>query len=453
MQALAGEAFLSDSQPKPMDNFIQEFEKRVRQKKSRIAVVGLGYVGLPLAIEFAKSGFEVLGIDIDKDRINRIKRKESYISDVATKELRRVLNSNRFSVTHNFLALKKADIIIICVPTPLKRKYHPDISYIKQAVNLIAKNIKKGSLIILESTTYPGTTEEVILPLLESKGLECGKDFYLAFSPERIDPGNTKYTLNKIPKVVGGVTCEATDLTVTLYRKIIDKVVPVSSARVAEAVKLLENTFRLINIGLIDELAMMANKMKIDIWEVIQAAKTKPFGFMPFYPGPGVGGHCIGKDPLYLYWKAKHFGFKSRFIKLASEIITHMPEYVVDRLGEALKEKNMKLEKAKILIVGVTYKKDIKDLRKSPSLDIIDILQKKNIAVSYYDPIIPYLKLGHINLKSITLNKQQLNRFDCVIIATDHSLLDYDFILENSKLIFDTRNVYKNSKNPKVIKL
>ncbi len=436
-----------------MDNFIQEFKKRVHKKEARIAVVGLGYVGLPLAVEFAKKGFEVLGIDVDKDRINYIKRKESYISDVATRELRRVLNSNRFSATNNFEALRKIDIIIICVPTPLKRKYHPDISYIKRAVNSIAKNIKKGTLIILESTTYPGTTEEVILPLLEFKGLECGKDFYLAFSPERIDPGNNRYPVNKIPKVIGGVTGEATELTATVYRNIIDKVVPVSSARVAEAVKLLENTFRLINIGLIDELAMMYHKMKIDIWEVIEAAKTKPFGFMPFYPGPGVGGHCIPKDPLYLYWKGRHHGFKSRFIKLASDIITYMPEYVVDRLGQALKENNMELKKAEILIVGVTYKKDIKDLRKSPSLDIIDILLKRNVKVSYFDPLIPYLKINHINLKSIDLSIKNLNKFHCIVIATDHSTLDCDFILKNSKLIFDTRNVYKGLKNSKVIKL
>ena len=918
------------------EDFLTGFKKRIHKRETKIAVVGLGYVGLPLAVEFAKCGFEVLGIDIDKDRINHIKRKESYISDVATKELRQTLNSNRFSATNNFKALRNADIIIICVPTPLKRKYHPDISYIKQAVNSIAQNIKKGTLIILESTTYPGTTEDEVLPLLESKGLVCGKDFYLAFSPERIDPGNTRYPVNKIPKVIGGVTSEATELTVTVYRNIIDKVVPVSSSRVAEAVKLLENTFRLINIGLIDELAMMYHKMKIDIWEVIEAAKTKPFGFMPFYPGPGVGGHCINgrefvwvkdnngitinkisdlfgrfksdvnsqkrtsygtefirprglqtlsldgedktvkfqnvkllarrkyegksydivardgrkitatnrhpffvvngsfgvkfaedivpgdrlviasriprkpghgitkidlinelkikpldslirmkpigfiwkdyqkilrpilrkagpyycdffrqnyipfkyfteaeksglkidhknlllctgrgpsrveispiinidedfcrligyylsegcltedeslrtrfsfnrdeaecisdveniltklrlkysvyhskmfhtacikvssrifgylirdvlkcgvnsynmnipaflfnlpdnhlkqiltgllrgdggvcytrkkrsyarrgrhychwhmvatanyfssspvlfqqavallqhfgivptfkdkrrgllniarynqlkkareffngeklgrlnkcvgnskkiipnrtfgrigeiitvpvakvkeakcdyvysmevektnsfitsygiavhncipKDPLYLYWKGRHHGFKSRFIKLASDIITYMPEYVTERVINLLKKKGKRLNKIKLLVIGVTYKKDIKDLRKSPSLDIIDIFQKKNIAVSYYDPIIPYLKLNHINLKSISLNKQQLMKFDCVIIAVDHSSLDYEFLLNNSKLVFDTRNAYRNFKNSKVIKL
>jgi UDP-N-acetyl-D-glucosamine dehydrogenase len=436
-----------------VNNFIREFKKRINKKETKITVVGLGYVGLPLAVEFAKKGFRVLGIDIDKDRISHIKRKESYISDVTTKELKQVIASGRFSASSNFKTLRESDAIIICVPTPLKRKYHPDISYIKQAVNSIAKNMKKGSLIILESTTYPGTTKDVILPLLESKGLKCGKDFYLAFSPERIDPGNTKYPVRKIPKVIGGVTQEATELTTALYINIIDKVVPVSSARVAEVVKLLENTFRLINIGLIDELAMMTHKMNIDIWEVIEAAKTKPFGFMPFYPGPGVGGHCIGKDPLYLYWKAKHFGFQSRFIKLALDIINYMPEYVVERLENILKEKNTELKKVKILIVGVTYKKDIKDLRKSPSLDIIDTLQKRNVKVSYFDPLIPYLKLNHINLRSIKLKKNSLEKFDCTVIATDHSNINYDFILKNSKLIFDTRNVYRGFKNSKVIKL
>ncbi len=436
-----------------MDNFVKEFRRRVAKKQAKIAVVGLGYVGLPLAVEFAKRGFEVLGIDIDKDRIEHIKRKESYISDVPTKELRRVLNSNRFSGTSHMEALKRADVIIICVPTPLKRKYHPDISYIKQAVNSIAKNIKKGALIILESTTYPGTTEEVIMPLLESKGLKCGEDFYLAFSPERIDPGNTRYPVSKIPKVIGGVTKEATELTVAVYGNIIDKLVPVSSAKAAETVKLLENTFRLINIGLIDELAMMAHKMKIDIWEVIDAAKTKPFGFMPFYPGPGVGGHCIPKDPLYLYWKAKHHGFKPRFIKLASDIITRMPEYVVERLSQILNKEGRELSKAKFLLIGVTYKKDIKDLRKSPALDIIEILQKKNARASYHDPLIPYLRLDHINLKSLDLTGKNLKSFDFVIIATEHSSVDYGALLKNSRRIFDTRNVYRNITNKKIFRL
>ncbi|MDD4979682.1 MAG: nucleotide sugar dehydrogenase [Candidatus Omnitrophica bacterium] len=436
-----------------MGNSIQGFKERINKKKARICVVGLGYVGLPLALEFAKKGFYVLGIDIDKDRLAHISKKESYISDIPTAELRKIIASGKFRASANFQALKGADAVIICVPTPLKRKYHPDISYIKQAVNSIAKNIKKGSLIILESTTYPGTTEDVILPLLESKGLKCGEDFYLAFSPERIDPGNAKYPVNKIPKVVGGITKEATDLTVALYKNIIHKVVPVSSSRVAEAVKLLENTFRLINIGLIDELAMMAHKMGIDIWEVIEAAKTKPFGFMPFYPGPGVGGHCIPKDPLYLYWKAGLQGFKPRFIKLASDIITYMPKYVVERLRQILGKQGIALSKAKVLLIGVTYKKDIKDLRKSPSLDIIEILEKENACVCYHDPLIPYLKFNHTDLKSVDLTVLNLKKFDCVVIATEHSAIDYQSLLKNSRIIFDTRNVYEGIKSNKVIKL
>ena len=431
-----------------MNNFVKEFQKRIYKKQVKIAVVGLGYVGLPLAIEFAKCGFVVLGIEIDRDRLSHIRRKESYITDVPNKELRKVLASGRFSATGDFDNLKAVDVIIICVPTPLKRKYHPNISYIVQAVKSISQNTKKGTLLILESTTYPGTTEDVILPLLEKNNLKHNRDFYLCFSPERIDPGNKNYPVHKIPKIVGGITKEATDLGVSVYKNIIDRVVAVSSARTAEAAKLLENTFRLINIGLIDELAMMAHKMKIDIWEVIEAAKTKPFGFMPFYPGPGVGGHCIGKDPIYLYWKAKRHGFSSRFIKLASDIINFMPEYVVQRVEEALGDKG---KKAKILVVGVTYKKDIKDLRKSPSIDIIDILQKRNIKVSYFDPLIPYLKVNHINLKSVELNKNNLNKFDCIVIATDHSKVDYDFILKHSKLIFDARNVYRGNKNKKVV--
>lgn len=915
-----------------MDSFVKGFKDRIRSKKIKIGVVGLGYVGLPLAIEFAKRGIDVLGIEIDQDRLAHIKKKESYITDVSTQELRRVISSGRFKAAGNFKCLCEVDVVIICVPTPLKRKYHPNIIYIKQAVRSIAKNLKSGSLVILESTTYPGTTEEVILPILQQNDLRHGKDFYLSFSPERIDPGNKKYPVNKIPKIVGGINKEATELAAEVYKNIIDKVVPVSSARVAEAAKLLENTFRLINIGLIDELAMMTHKMHIDIWEVVEAAATKPFGFMPFYPGPGVGGHCldkdetvcvkdgsslkimqmpdfikyieeprdsnvevlsfdplkrksvfkevtaasarpysgqmvnvttedgrylkvtdlhpmfvyqdnkwrlkyakdlqrgdclplclslpyfkqedvnaevdlikelrsrgscliektrvipvgflwkdyrkeissilrqdnggrtpdalwdylsdnylplkyfyaleklvsinngslklvsgrgpsrseipakiilskefcrllgyylsegcytkdksarirfsfnrsekeyiedvrgilekmgiktsiyesktcytscikvssnlfgflmrdilgcgsncydmnipsrilmfdsdkkkalisglfrgdacvehffgkwryrrndkeylhnvntahisfftsskklfqqlvillhdlriiptfkrrrylltvfgyeqlsffrdifagkkkeiidkylelnknrprnktfvkmrdfatvkvrdisyfkgdivysletekphsfvtsfgiavhncIPKDPLYLYWKARHHGFKSRFIKLASDVINHMPEYVVERILYLVQRKARKQakRKARILVIGVTYKKDIKDLRKSPSIDIIDILQKRGIDVSYHDPLIPYLKVNHaFNLRSVELNKAALAKFDCVIIATDHTTLDYRLILKNSRLIFDSRNVYRNIANTKVVKL
>jgi len=434
-------------------NSIKVFQERIARKEVKIAVVGLGYVGLPLAIEFAKKGFSVLGIDVDKDRISHIQKKESYITDVSDKELRQVLKTGKFYAVGDFCALREAEVIIICVPTPLKRKYQPNISYIKQSVESISKHISKGSLVILESTTYPGTTEEVILPIFERCNLKHNSDFFLCFSPERIDPGNKQYPINRIPKVVGGITKEATSLAVSVYKNIIDKVVPVSSARVAEVVKLLENTFRLINIGLIDELAMMAHRMNIDIWEVVDAASTKPFGFMPFYPGPGVGGHCIPKDPLYLYWKAMRFGFSSRFIKLASDVISRMPEYVADRVISLTKKKGVGLNKIKILVVGVTYKKDIKDLRQSPSLDIIDALKKRGVMVSYHDPLIPYLKLNHFNLTSVNLKKEKLDKFDCVIIATDHSTVDYVFILDKAKLIFDTRNVFSGVDARKVIKL
>ena len=436
-----------------MSNIIQDFKNKLQRKDIKIAVVGLGYVGLPLAVEFVKKGFAVLGLDLDKDRIHRLNKKQAYLTDIPASQIRKIVSGNKFEASSDFRNLKYADVVLVCVPTPLKRKYHPDISFIKNAIKSISKNIKKGVLIILESTTYPGTTDEVILPLLESKGLRHSRDFYLCFSPERIDPGNKDYPLAKIPKVIGGISPEATSLGALVYQAIIHKVVAVGSTRVAEMVKLLENTFRIVNIGLIDELAMMANKMNIDIWQVIDAAKTKPFGFMPFYPGPGVGGHCIPKDPLYLYWKAKHFGFRSRFIKLSSDTISAMPGYVVERIGHILQEKGVKLSKAKVLIIGVTYKKDVNDLRKSPALDIINILQNKSVKVSYLDPFIPYLKFSDIDLESIDLKKTNLRRFDCTVIVTNHSSLDYKRILNNSKVIFDTRNVYEQVKSERVIKL
>ncbi len=436
-----------------MDDFLREFKRRVSGKKIKIAIVGLGYVGFPLAMEFCRRGFSVLGIDIDKDRISRIKRKESYITDVSSGELRQALAKRKFSATPDFSALKEIDVVIICVPTPLSRKYSPDISYIEQTGKSIAKNLKAKSLVILESTTYPGTTEEVILPLLERRDFRHNRDFYLCFSPERIDPGNKKFPLRKIPKVIGGITPEASQLAQALYGEIVGRVVPVSSARAAEAVKLLENTFRLINIALIDELAMMAHKMKIDIWEVIKAASSKPFGFMGFFPGPGVGGHCIPKDPLYLYWKARHFGFRSRFIKLASDVIAYMPLYVAERVAEILRQKGRGIKKAKILVVGVSYKKDVKDLRKSPSLDLIDSLQRKGALVDYFDPLVPYLKIDHIDLKSVTLNEKRLEGFDCAVIATDHSCLDYDFLLRHSRVVFDTRNAYAHCRDKKIHRL
>ncbi len=422
----------------------EELKRKIIQKKARVAVIGLGYVGLPLAVSFARKGFQVTGIDTDYDRVEKIKKGLSYILDVASKELHGVIRSNKLQATADFRILKSIDVVLICVPTPLKRKYAPNISYILKAVKNIQRFHRSGALIVLESTTYPGTTEEIILPMLKESGRKCGRDFYLGFSPERIDPGNKIYDLQKTPKVVSGVTKQCSQLIELLYKQIIEKVVLVSSPRVAETVKLLENTFRIVNIGLINELAMMCQKLKVDIWEVIEAAKTKPFGFMPFYPGPGVGGHCIPKDPLYLYWKAKRLGYPLKFIKLASEVNSNMPSYIVERLRSILKKKNKSLAKSKILILGATYKNDVKDLRKSPSLDIIELLLKSKAGVSYYDPYIPYLNFPDINLQSISLNKDSLAKFDCVIVATDHRCVDYNFILKNSRIVFDTRNVYKN---------
>ncbi len=436
-----------------MDNYSREFKQRIRDKKLKIAVVGLGYVGLPLAVEFARKGYSVLGIELDKDRVRRLREKVSYIIDVPTPQLRKVVTSGHLRAESDFSFIRDQDVVFVCVPTPLKRKYHPDISFIKDAVRGISVNLREKALVILESTTYPGTTEEVILPMFESRGLKHGADFYLCFSPERIDPGNVKFPLHKIPKIVGGIDATASSLCAGVYRIIIEKVVAVSSPRVAETAKLLENTFRIVNIGMIDELAMMAHKMKIDIWEVIDAARTKPFGFMPFYPGPGVGGHCIPKDPLYLYWKAKKFGFKSRFIKLASDVISHMPDYVVERVAQVLDHHGQSLAKSRVLVIGATYKKDVKDLRKSPALDIIGILAAKCSEVSYHDPLIPYLKINDLNLKSVALSAGKLKDFDCVVIATDHTAVNYKKLLEGSRLIFDARNVYKGITHHKVIKL
>jgi len=429
-----------------------ELKVKIKKKKARLAVIGLGYVGLPLAVSFAKKGFKVIGIDTDYDRVAHIKRGISYILDVTTAELKNVTRNRRLEATNNFRELSSCGVILICVPTPLKRKYAPNISYILEAVKNIQQYHQKGALIILESTTYPGTTEEVILPILEKKGKKCGRDFYLGFSPERIDPGNKVYSLTETPKVVSGVTRQCGELVEILYQHIIKKVVRVSSPRVAETVKLLENTFRIVNIGMINEMAMMCQKLKVDIWEVIEAAKTKPFGFMPFYPGPGVGGHCIPKDPLYLYWKAKRLGYPIKFIKLASDINNHMPAYVVERVRQILKKQNKNLKQARVLVLGATYKNDVKDLRKSPALDIIDRLLRTKVKVDYHDPYIPYLKFPHINLKSVALTKGNLAKFDCVVIATDHRCVNYNSILNNAKIIFDTRNVFKKPTR-KVVKL
>jgi UDP-N-acetyl-D-glucosamine dehydrogenase len=428
---------------------------RIINKKVKVGIIGLGYVGLPLAVLFAKRGFSVFGMDIDKDRIKRAKKGKSYILDVEENELKKVILQKRLKVTDDFSTIKKLDAVIICVPTPLKEKKEPDVSYIISAVENIKKFMKEGQIVVLESTTYPGTTEEIILPLLESAGFKEGKDFYLAFSPERIDPANVKFKTENTPKVIGGISLASTKMAKLLYAQVINRIVAVSSSKVAETAKLLENTFRIVNIALVNEIMLMCDKLGIDVWEVIDVAKTKPYGYMPFYPGPGVGGHCIPVDPIYLSWKARGYGFEARFIELASHINSQMPHYVLDRITRALNQYKKPLKGSKVLIVGVAYKKDVKDLRESPALEIISLLQNEGAIVSYYDSYLPYLKIGNIDLKSLKFMRRSFRDKDCVVIVTDHSNVDYSFILEHSALIVDTRNVFKNVKGrkDKVVKL
>jgi UDP-N-acetyl-D-glucosamine dehydrogenase len=421
-------------------------QQKIASKKAKISVIGLGYVGLPLAVSFAQKGFSVLGIDTNDQRVSRIRNLESYIADVSSKDVGQIIKAGRFDATTDFSQLSTADVIIICVPTPLKRKYTPDVSFMVSAVKSVAKFVKKGTLVVLESTTYPGTTEELIKPELEKTGFKAGKDFYLAFSPERIDPGNRQFKVTEIPKVVGGLTPLCSKLTVSLYGSIIKDIHPVSSPKAAEMTKLLENSFRIVNIGWINEIAQSCHKMGINVWEVIDAAKTKPFGFMPFYPGLGVGGHCIPEDPLYLYWKAKRYGFNSKFIKLAADINAHMPAYVIQRLQMSLPKG---LAKSKVLVIGVTYKKDVKDLRKSPALKLIELLKGHGV-VDYHDPLVPYLKLEGLNAQSVALTPSQIKKYDCVILAVDHSKLNYAMIKTHAKKIFDVKNVYQNVKDRKI---
>ena len=430
----------------------RDLKQRIAAQKAQIAVVGLGYIGLPLAVSFTKAGYRVRGIDTDHDRVQRVNERSSYILDITDKALGEAVRSGRLSAHTDFSFISESDAVIICVPTPLKRKYTPDISFILSAVRKVNKYLKKGALIILESTTYPGTTEDLNRDELEKNGKKHGRDYYLAFSPERIDPGNKSFPVTQIPKLIGGLTPQSGEMAQNLYKRIFRKTHLVSSAKAAEMAKLLENTFRIINIGWINEATMMCHKLGIDIWEVIEAAKTKPFGFMPFYPGLGVGGHCIPDDPLYLYWKAKHHGFSSKFIKLSADINRAMPDYAVRVLREVFKSKKRSLPGAKVLIVGVTYKKDVQDLRKSPVLSFIELLQKERCRIDYHDPYIPYLKFASIDLTSVRLTQKNIPRYDCVVMAVDHSNINYDLIRKNARLIYDIRNVYKGVADKKIIR-
>ncbi len=426
---------------------------KIHDRSAHIGVVGLGYIGLPLAVEFAKAGFPVTGIDVDRVRVDAIRKGESYIQDVSSTQLRQVVAGGRLQATVSFDGVGELDTISICVPTPLKKTKDPDISNILDAVRRIAPHLRRGQLIVLESTTYPGTTDELVLPELSAGGLAVGRDFYLAFSPERTDPGNAKYQTKNTPKIIGGVTSACAERAVALYRAAIDTVIPVSSARAAEMVKLLENTFRAINIGLANEVAIMCDKLGVDVWEVIEAAATKPFGFMPFYPGPGLGGHCIPVDPHYLSWKLKALNYNARFIELASEINGAMPAYVVSKVADALNERKKSLNGAKILVLGVAYKRDVTDFRESPALDVISLLLRKHAQVSYNDPFVPELTYEDLQLRSVAL--EDLDRYDCILIATDHSQYPYDRIVKEAPLIVDARNATRNvtSGREKIVRL
>ncbi len=419
--------------------------EKILRKHALIGIIGMGYVGLPLVLSFCEAGFSVVGFDVDSKKVATLKKGKSYLKSIPSSRISRFIRSGRLDVTDHFPRLNKPDCILICVPTPLTEKMEPDLQYIENTTETVRQNLRKGQLIVLESTTYPGTTEELLLPRLESTGMNVGKDFFLAFSPEREDPGNKRFVTHQIPKVVAGVTPLCQKVVATLYGQIIKKVVPVSSPRVAELTKLLENIYRSVNIALVNELKMLADRMGIDIWEVIEAASTKPFGFSPFYPGPGMGGHCIPIDPYYLSWKAREYDFTTRFIFLAGEINVHVPYYVVAKIQDALNDRGKSIKGANILILGVAYKKDVDDARESPALAIMDLLQKKGAVIRYHDPYIPSLpsfRKYSFKLKSSPLTEPLLRRIDAAVVVTDHSI-DYHRIVKLAPLLIDTRNVTK----------
>lgn len=422
-------------------SFKQELLNRIQDRTAKLSVVGMGYVGLPLAVEFAEAGFSVIALDVDERKVALFNRGESYIDDVPSERLKPLIESGKLIATTDYAKLRDIDTISICVPTPLRNSKDPDMSYIIQAVDSISEVTGKGQLVVLESTTYPGTTEEIIRPRFEHNGLVIGENVFIAFSPERIDPGNPIYGVRNTPRVVGGITLNCTEVATALYSTSVDHVVPVSSPTSAEMVKLLENTFRAVNIGFVNEIALMCDKLNIDVWEVINAAATKPFGFMPFYPGPGLGGHCIPVDPHYLSWKLKTLNYTARFIELASEINTSMPFYVVDKITDALNDDAKAVRGSKIVVLGVAYKPNVDDVRESPALDIIELLRQKGGDVIYHDPHVPSLKLEGDNImESCDYSLSLLQDADCVVIITNHDSYDWQEVLNHSSLVVDTRN-------------
>ena len=423
---------------------MKALSEKLQNRHATAAVIGLGYVGLPLAMEIASAGFNVIGLDLDRNKIATLKQGKSYILDVSDQIVAEMMQSGRFTPTTDFSALGDADTVSICVPTPLSKSRDPDISFILAATAEIRKYLHANQLIVLESTTYPGTTDELILPELESSGLRVGKDFFLAFSPERIDPGNASFNTKNTPKIVGGTTAECTEIARTFYGQFIERVIPVSSTKCAEMVKLLENTFRSVNIGMVNEMALMCDLLGVDIYEVIDAAATKPFGFIPFYPGPGLGGHCIPIDPHYLAWKLKALNFQARFIGLASEINGMMPSVVTSLVAEGLNRASRSIRGSKVLILGVAYKKNVSDCRESPALDVMRMLSDKGALLSYNDPFVPTVRMNGQTLASTPLSAAEIGSQDCVIILTDHSAYDFRSILQSAKLVIDTRNATKD---------
>ena len=423
--------------------WIKTLREKLEARTARVSVIGLGYVGLSLAVELAKAGIVVRGVDLDLERVSLLNRGESYLVDVPADALAPLVASGRLTGSTSFEQASDSDAVIICVPTPLRKSKEPDISYILSAVESLLPYLHPGQLMVLESTTYPGTTEEVVLPRLQANGLVIGSDFFLAFSPERVDPGNKRYTTATIPKVVGGVTPACTELAAALYRQVTQTVFEASSPRVAETAKLLENTFRSVNIALANELAFACRKIGVDPWEVIEAAATKPFGFMPFYPGPGIGGHCIPVDPLYLSWKVRLTGYEAQFIALADQINRAMPEHVVNLVGEALNDRGQAIRGSAVLVMGVTYKPDVNDIRESPALEIIEMLERKGAVVSYADPFAPQLSIDGSKLTAVDASAANVGAADCVLILTNHTSFDYSMIASRAKLVVDTRNALR----------
>ena len=426
---------------------------RIRAKETHVGVIGLGYVGLPLAVEFALAGFHVTGFDVDAAKVSAITDGRSYIPDVPQGDLARVVRSGHLRATTEMRALETTDVADICVPTPLRKTKDPDMSYVVKALEGVAASLHAGQLVILESTTYPGTTDEVALPMLEAGGLVAERDFLLAFSPERVDPGNKTYTTRNIPKIVGGHGPASTQVAATLYSQIVSQVIPVSSTRVAEMVKLLENTFRAVNIGLVNEIAQMCHKLDIDVWEVIEAARTKPFGFMPFYPGPGLGGHCIPIDPYYLSWKARQSGFEARFIELAGQVNGAMPEFVVARVVDALNESRKPVNGSRVHLYGVAYKRDVGDMRESPALDIIELLARRGAVLSYSDPYVEALKEGPHSLEAVPEADALRRQPDCIVICTDHSSFNWKALVDSGIPVVDTRNALREFSAPQIARL